>query len=233
MKNTLKNKKILFVAGGVGTAPVYPQVKWLHEHGVAADVIVGAKTKDLVILEKEMEAVAGNYYPCTDDGTYGHAGMVTSKIEKLIEEGKTFEEVVSISEERKHHMCQFFTVDDLTYLKKGGRISKTVAFAGAVLNIKPVLSVVDGEICLLGKARGSKMGNNLLVQEINKAGGIDFNKPLLLGYTGISDALLVKYIKDSHHLWEENLEKVPYTTVGSAIGTHVGPGAVAVAFFKK
>ena len=77
----LKNKKILFVAGGVGAAPVYPQVKWLHNHGVQVDVIVGAKNKDLLILEEEMTAVAGNYYPCTDDGSYGHAGLVTSKIE--------------------------------------------------------------------------------------------------------------------------------------------------------
>ena len=94
--DTLKNKKILFVAGGVGAAPVYPQVKWLKEHGVDVDVIVGAKTKDLLILEKEMEAVAGNYYPCTDDGSYGHAGMVTSKIEKLVEEGNKYDLCVAI-----------------------------------------------------------------------------------------------------------------------------------------
>lgn len=92
----LKNKKMLFVAGGVGAAPVYPQVKWLHERGIDADVIVGSKTKDLLILEKEMEAVAGNYYPCTDDGTYGHAGMVTTKIEKLVEEGKKYDICVAI-----------------------------------------------------------------------------------------------------------------------------------------
>lgn len=73
----LKKEKILFVAGGVGTAPVYPQVKWLHEHGIDADVIVGAKTKDLIILEKEMEAVAGNLYITTDDGSYGRSGLVT------------------------------------------------------------------------------------------------------------------------------------------------------------
>ena len=124
-------------------------------------------------------------------------------------------------------------VDTLEYLKKGGRISKTVAFAGTVLNIKPVLSVVDGEINMLGKARGSKMGNNLLVQEIDKAGGIDFRKPVLLGYSGISDALLQKYIEDSRYIWEGNLKEVRYTTVGSVIGTHAGPGAVVVAFFKK
>ncbi len=93
---TLKNKKTLFVAGGVGAAPVYPQVKWLKEHGIEADVIVGAKTKDMLILEDEMKAVAGNYYPCTDDGTYGHAGMVTTMIEKLVNEGKKYDVCVAI-----------------------------------------------------------------------------------------------------------------------------------------
>lgn len=93
---SLKNKKILFVAGGVGAAPVYPQVKWMKEHGIDVDVIVGSKTKDMLILEKEMEAVAGNYYPCTDDGTYGHAGMVTTKIEALVAEGKTYDVCVAI-----------------------------------------------------------------------------------------------------------------------------------------
>ena len=93
---TLKNKKMLFVAGGVGVAPVYPQVKWLKEHGIEADVIVGAKTKDMLILEDEMKAVAGNYYPCTDDGTYGHAGMVTTMIEKLVNEGKKYDVCVAI-----------------------------------------------------------------------------------------------------------------------------------------
>ena len=92
----LKKEKILFVAGGVGTAPVYPQVKWLHEHCIDADVIVGAKTKDLIILEKEMEAVAGNLYITTDDGSYGRSGMVTKVIDDLIAEGKTYTKCVAI-----------------------------------------------------------------------------------------------------------------------------------------
>ena len=93
---SLKQKKILFVGGGVGSAPVYPQVKWLKEHGVDADVIIGAKTKDMLILEDEMKAVSGNYYPCTDDGTYGHAGMVTSMIEELVNEGNKYDLCVAI-----------------------------------------------------------------------------------------------------------------------------------------
>ena len=92
----VKKKKILFVAGGVGTAPVYPQVKWLHEHGIDADVIVGAKTKDLLIFEEDMRKVAGNLYICTDDGSYGFSGMVTGMIEKLVEEGKQYDLCVAI-----------------------------------------------------------------------------------------------------------------------------------------
>ena len=93
----LKKKKIVFVAGGVGAAPVYPQVKWLHAHGIEADVILGAKTKDMVILEKELEAVAGNLYVTTDDGSYGRSGMVTATLEDLVsKEGKTYDSCVAI-----------------------------------------------------------------------------------------------------------------------------------------
>ena len=93
---SLRKKKILFVAGGVGTAPVYPQVKWLGEQGVAADVIVGAKTKDILIMEEEMKAVAGNLYITTDDGSYGRSGMVTKVIQDLVEEGKQYDVCIAI-----------------------------------------------------------------------------------------------------------------------------------------
>ena len=161
------------------------------------------------------------------------SGILVELAFKLLDEGKKAAEIALILEEEKKKIVVVALVDTLEYLKKGGRISKAVAFAGGVLNIKPVLSVIDGEINMLGKARGSKMGNNLLVQEIDKAGGIDFTKPVLLGYSGISDALLLKYIEDSRHIWEGNLNEVRYTSVGSVIGTHAGPGTVVVAFFKK
>ncbi len=161
------------------------------------------------------------------------SGILVELAFRLLDEGKSAQEIAKILEEEKKKIIIVALVDTLEYLKKGGRISKTVAFAGSVLNIKPVLSVIDGEINMLGKARGSKMGNNLLVQEIDKAGGIDFSKPVLLGYSGISDALLQKYIEDSRHIWDGNLNEVRYTSVGSVIGTHAGPGAVVVAFFKN
>ena len=93
----LKKKKMLFVAGGVGAAPVYPQVKWLHEKGIEVDVIVGSKTKDLLILEEEMKKVAGNLYITTDDGSYERKGMVTEVIKDLVQnEGKTYDVCVAI-----------------------------------------------------------------------------------------------------------------------------------------
>lgn len=124
-------------------------------------------------------------------------------------------------------------LDTLEYLKKGGRISKTMAMAGGLLSIKPVLTIQDGEIRMLGKARGSKQGNNLLVSEIEKAGGVDFSMPLMLGYTGLSDQLLTKYTADSAALWQGHGDALRRTCIGSVVGTHAGPGAIAVAFFKN
>ena len=169
-----------------------------------------------------------------DSGTTAIGGGILAEMAlSLADKGMSAKEIAETLEKEKEKIVIVALVDTLEYLKKGGRISKTVAFAGSVLNIKPVISLVNGEINMLGKARGSKMGNNLLVQEIEKAGGVDFSKPVLLGYSGLSDALLLKYIEDSKHIWEKGLDDVRYTTIGSVIGTHVGPGAVAVAFFKN
>jgi NAD(P)H-flavin reductase len=93
----LAGKKYVFIAGGVGTAPVYPQVKWLNERGVAVDVIIGAKTKDLIIYKEEMAAVCDNLYICTDDGSEGFKGLVTAMLEKLVnEDGKVYDQAVAI-----------------------------------------------------------------------------------------------------------------------------------------
>lgn len=164
--------------------------------------------------------------------TVGNA-ILTELALGLLDQGLSAKEIAETLEREKHKIVIAALLDTLEYLKKGGRISKTVAFAGTVLNIKPVISVIDGEIHILGKARGSKMGNNLLVQEIEKAGGVDFAKPVLLGYTGLSNALLLKYMEDSKHIWEAGLETIRYTSIGSVIGTHTGPGVVAAAFFRN
>ena len=174
-----------------------------------------------------------NIYVVDGDTATVGGGILVEYALQLADQGLEAKEIVEKLEEAKERVIIVALVDTLEYLKKGGRISSTAAFAGTVLNIKPVISLVHGTINMLGKARGSKQGNNLLVQEIERAGGADFSKPVLLGYTGISDALLQKYIEDSKRIWEGNLDEIRYTTIGSAIGTHVGPGAIAVAFFKN
>ena len=161
----------------------------------------------------------------------GSAILVQYALE-LLDRGMSAEEIAWKLMQKRDKVRLIAMLDTLEYLKKGGRISKTVAFAGGLLNIKPVICIEDGEIKILGKARGSRQGNNLLVQEIQKAGGVDFRKPLLLGYTGLSDNLLQKYIADSAALWQGNVEQLPVSVVGSVVGTHAGPGAVAVAFFS-
>lgn len=151
----------------------------------------------------------------------------------LLEKGFSAEEIEKAVLEKRDEITVVALIDTLEYLKKGGRLSKTAAFAGGLLNIKPVVSLVDGEIEVLGKARGSKQGNNFLIKEIEKAGGVDFSMPVLLGYTGHDRYMLEKYVEDSRFIWEGEVESLRETCIGSVIGTHVGPGAVAVAFFKK
>lgn len=161
------------------------------------------------------------------------AGILAELALKLSDEGKTAEEIFNILTKEREKIILVALLDTLEYLKHGGRISKTAAVIGGILSIKPVICVKDGEISVLGKARGSKQGNNLLIKEIELSGGVDFEKPLLLGYTGLSDELLRKYIKDSSALWEGNTDELNTTVVGSVVGTHAGPGAVAVAYFRK
>lgn len=153
---------------------------------------------------------------------------------RLVKEGVlSAAEIVAELDKSKHKIQLLAVLDTLQYLKKGGRISSVAAFAGELLSIKPVVSVVGGEVRLAGKAMGSKKGNNLLTQLVDKCGGIDFSMPYALGYSGLSDAYLQKYLRDSEKLWKDNTDSVPAYMIGSTIGTHVGPGAIAVAFFAK
>ena len=164
--------------------------------------------------------------------TLGERALIEYGLQ-LKDQGMEVQEIIDALEREKGHVRLVALLDTLEYLKKGGRISKTVAFAGGLMAIKPVLELRDGELQMLGKARGSKQGHNLLVQAIEKAGGINFDLPYFLGYTGLSDALLQKYITDSSTLWKEHADHLDINTVGGAIGTHAGPGAIAVAFFEN
>ena len=160
-------------------------------------------------------------------------GVLAQYAVELAQQGMGAEEIAQVLTQQREKVCVVALLDTLEYLKKGGRISKNVAFAGGVLNIKPVVTVQDGAVALIGKARGSRNGNNLLVEKIREAGGVDFERPVLLGYTGLSSALLEKYVDDSKALWADHVDKLDGCLLCSVIGTHAGPGAVAVAFFRK
>lgn len=160
-------------------------------------------------------------------------GVLAQYAVELAQQGMGAEEIAQVLTQQREKVCVVALLDTLEYLKKGGRISKTVAFAGGVLNIKPVVTIQDGAVALIGKARGSRNGNNLLVEKIREAGGVDFERPVLLGYTGLSSALLEKYVDDSKALWADHVDKLDGCLLCSVIGTHAGPGAVAVAFFRK
>lgn len=164
--------------------------------------------------------------------TLGEHILVKRAVE-LRDQGKSAKEIAQILNEEKNKVRVIALLDTLEYLKKGGRVSGTAAFAGSVLNIKPVVGVVDGQVEVLGKARGSKNGNNKLMEQISLSGGVDFEKPFVLGYSGLSDDLLQKYIVDSSHIYEEKAKELPIVPIGSSIGTHAGPGAIGVAFFCK
>ena len=153
---------------------------------------------------------------------------------RLADEGLGAAEIAEKVEADVGRVCLLALLATLEYLKRGGRIPKSVGAIGELLSIKPVVGVEDGEVVMLGKARGSKNGRNQLHQQVEKH-GIDFTMPVLLGYTGLSQKLLKKYLDDNRAIWEGVVaeEDLPITSVGATIGTHVGPGAIALAFFAK
>lgn len=153
--------------------------------------------------------------------------------QKLIEQGCSACEIARELERLRSRVVLMAMVDTLEYLKKGGRISGAVAFAGGILSIKPVIMLEDGEVKVVGKARGSKNANNLLMSLVEQKGGIDFSMPYGTVWSGLDCTVLEKYIQDSAHLWQGATAHVPSYMLGGTIGTHVGPGAVGVAFFQK
>ncbi len=178
------------------------------------------------------EDYPGIYVVDSESVSLGQRILVQYGLE-LAKQGLDAPRIVEKLEEGKKHIRVMALLDTLEYLKKGGRISSAVALAGSLLSIKPVVAVEEGAVAMVGKARGSRQGNNLLRQLVEKCGGINFDMPFCLAYSGLSDALLQKYIADSSELWQGKTDSLPIATVGCAIGTHVGPGAVAVAFFEN
>ena len=157
------------------------------------------------------------------------SALLTMSALKLAEEGLSAQEILEVLMEKRKKVRLYAMVDTLEYLKKGGRLSSAVAFVGGVLNLKPIISVVDGELQVAGKARGLKAAFSTLTK-LCRDNGVDLAEPYMLGYTGSSDENLTKYLAENADLWSDDSQKL---IIGSAIGTHAGPGAVAVAFYAK
>lgn len=151
----------------------------------------------------------------------------------LIEHGFSAKEIRDELERLRERLHVLAVLDTLEYLKKGGRISSAAAFVGGALNLKPVVALKDGAVQMIGKARGSKNGNNYLIKEIERTAGIDFTKPICLGFAGLNDTMLQKYIDDSEQLWTGHRDCMKISPIGATIGTHIGPGAIGVAFIEK
>ncbi|SFC34762.1 DegV family protein [Butyrivibrio sp. YAB3001] len=159
--------------------------------------------------------------------------VIVQRAVQLRDQGKNAKEILEIMEPeiKKAHVIAVF--DTLEYLKLGGRISSVAAFAGNILMIKPVITIEDGVVKVIGKARGSKNGHNMLMEFVKKTGGIDYDKPTCLAYSGFSDEMLKKYVQDSKALYEGHEDDIQYAVAGATIGTYTGPGAIAFAYFEK
>lgn len=197
----------------------------------------------VIVMSSELSSTAQNaalaasdydniYVVDTKNVTLGEYCLLTLAL-KLRDDGFDAGSIADELIKQRENICILALLDTLEYLKKGGRISTTAAWAGGLLAIKPVVSVVDGKVEVMGKARGSRNGNNMLMELVEKSGGIDFTLPVYLGYSGLDRILLDKYIDDSRKLWEDHCSQLPVLQIGCTIGTHIGPGAIAVAFFKK
>ena len=177
------------------------------------------------------EAFAGKIYVVDSKNACIGERLLLQYAQRLVAQGMGAKEIAAELEVAKTRICLMAVLNTLEYLKKGGRISAAVAFAGSMLSIKPVVAVEGGEVKLVGKALGSKKGNNLLSSLVEKKGGIDFDMPYGVVCSGLDDTMLKKYVADSAHLWAEHTENIPSYVIGSTIGTHIGPGAIGVAFF--
>lgn len=167
----------------------------------------------------------------SENVSVGEALLVKLAV-SLINQGKNYKEIINTLNEQKKRIRLIALLNTLDYLKKGGRISLAVAFVGGILGIKPVIEIKEGKVHFIGKARGSKQGNNMLRLKTNEGNGIDFNMPFMLGYSGLDDELLNKYIEDSKDIYPNNT-KFDKVLIGSTIGSHIGLKAICIAYFEN
>lgn len=159
------------------------------------------------------------------------SGILVELALKLADEGLSASEIeqrLLVERERVHLIAIF---DTMKFLMKGGRVSKAKGIAGELLGIKPIIGTIDGKITIFAKARGRKTANAMLTKEIESRGGVDFDMPMLLGFTGIDDHILRDYVASNAQLFRGKIQDLRSALVGSVVGTHAGPGAIAVAFF--
>lgn len=214
-----------------GFYKVFEEVKNAGEEAVVITVAskLSGTCQSAHIAAKEFD----NIYVVDSGNVAVGAGVITEYAIRLAEEGKSAREIKEILDKEKENVYIIAMVDTLKYLKMGGRISGVAAFAGELLNIKPIVEVYDGVIRMITKARGPKMGNQALIQEIKKVGQVDFSKPVLFGHSGRTDDGVKQFLESSKDFWAEGNVPAESVLMGSVIGTHAGPGIVAIAFFKK
>jgi len=189
--------------------------------------------RNAVLGAKELNAYENKIYVIDSlNASIGERLLIQYAL-KLINEKKNIKDIVSELNKKKTDIKFLAMLDTLKYLKKGGRISSIVAFSGELLSIKPVISIVNGEVKLVGKARGSKNGKNLLNKLLEDCGGINFDMPYGVIYSGTSDYTIKKYLLDSQHFYQDKVDFIPIYVLGCTIGTHIGPGGIGVAFFAN
>lgn len=151
----------------------------------------------------------------------------------LIASGKSAKEIFKILEDKKNKLQIYAMIDTLKYLKKGGRVSPLVAFAGELIGIKPMIAVLNGKVEIVGKVVGVRKAVTYLNAEVEKIGGIDFDMPFYMLYSGKDQTTIDKYISDNSQMWQCGIKNVKKLCIGATIGTHVGPGGIGIAFFSK
>ncbi len=210
---------------------VYQEVTDAGDEAVVITVASGLSgtCQSASIAAKEFE----NIHVVDSGNVAVGSGVIVEYAFRLLEEGKSAKEIKEILDKEKENVYIIAMVDTLKYLKMGGRISGVVALAGELLNIKPIVQVYDGAIHQIAKARGAKLGNQALINEINKVGEVDFRKPVLFGHSGQSDDGMKLFLEQTKDFWQNGDVVDESILMGSTIGTHAGPGIVAIAFFKK
>lgn len=189
--------------------------------------------RNAVLGAKELNAYENKIYVIDSlNASIGERLLIQYAL-KLINEKKNIKDIISELNKKKTDIKFLAMLDTLKYLKKGGRISSIVAFSGELLSIKPVISIVNGEVKLVGKARGSKNGKNLLNKLLEDCGGINFDMPYGVIYSGTSDYTVKKYLLDSQHFYQDKADFIPIYVLGCTIGAHIGPGGIGVAFFAN